>query len=62
MIYITLFFGAVYTNTQIIGTAIGIHHAPPYANLFLADIDEQILKFSNNNFDSLVKAWKRFLR
>ena len=37
----------------------GIHTAPPYANLFMADIDEHILKLSNNNFDSSDKAWKR---
>jgi hypothetical protein len=32
---------------QLIGTAMGIHPAPSYANIFMAKIDDQIVKLAN---------------
>ena len=49
------------TYQQMIGTAMGIHPAPPYANLFMADLDEKILNLGESKFPGSVLAWKRFL-
>ena len=32
---------------QLIGTAMGIHPAPSYANIFMAKLDDQIVKLAN---------------
>ena len=42
---------------QILGTAIGTKFAPPYANIFMADLEEEILK--NPKFKQFL--WLRYL-
>ena len=49
---------------QLIGTAMGIHPAPSYANIFMAKLDDQIVKLANTykiTDECPLKTWKRFL-
>ena len=49
---------------QLIGTAMGIHPAPSYANIFMAKLDDQIVKLANTykiTDECSLKTWKRFL-
>ena len=48
---------------QVIGTAMGSKPAPDYANIFMAEIDEQILNLASSKFPSTlkIKFYRRFL-
>ena len=46
---------------QVIGTAMGAKPAPDLANLFMAEIDAEIVRLAENNPKMKLKYFKRFL-